>query len=44
MARQLPNGARVVVISFDTAVVGLAPGSDEVITQVTFAPLVNVAF
>ena len=37
-------GVTVIVSSFDVAVVGLAQASDDVITQVTFAPLVNAAF
>ena len=34
----------VIVTSFDAALVGFAQASDEVITQVTLAPLVNAAF
>ncbi len=34
----------VIVISFEVAVIGLAQASDEVITQVTLAPLVSAAF
>ena len=34
----------VIVTSLEVAVVGLAQASDDVITQVTLAPLVNAAF
>ena len=34
----------VIVTSLEVAVVGLAQAKDDVMTQVTFAPLVNAAF
>ena len=34
----------IIVTSLEVAVVGLAQASDDVITQVTLAPLVNAAF
>ena len=34
----------VMVTSLEVAVVGLAQASDDVITQVTLAPLINAAF
>ena len=48
LAAILTDGAAaavtVIVISLDVALVGLAHARDEVITQVTLAPLVNAAF
>ena len=37
-------GVTVIVSSLEVAVVGLAQASDDVITQVTLAPLINAAF
>ena len=48
LAAILTDGATaavtVIVISLDVAVIGLAQGSAEVITQVTLAPLAKAAF
>ena len=48
LAAILTDGAaaavNVIVSSLEVAVVGLAHASDDVITQVTFAPLANEAF
>ena len=48
LAVMLTDGATaavtVMVTSLEVAVVGLAHASDDVITQVTLAPLVNAAF
>ena len=48
LAAILTDGAaaavNVIVSSLEVAVFGLAQASDDVITQVTFAPLVNTVF
>ncbi len=48
LAAMVTDGAtaavNAIVISFEVAVIGLAQASDEVITQVTLAPLVSAAF